>query len=95
MGVILLSKTLINTAITLLKGLADLVGGIVPLPEWAETALGYLFNAISAGSGLLKWVIPNETIYNSLISIALIYIGVWLASKIIGFAIRLYDLILV
>lgn len=90
-----MSKWIIDRAIDLLKGFANLFGGIIPLPEWATTAINYLLNTVAMAGNMLKWLIPNETIYNSLIAIALVYVGVWLTSKIVGFAIRLYDLILV
>lgn len=90
-----MSKWIIDRAVGILKGLANIFGGIIPLPDWATTAINYLLSFVASAGDMLKWMIPNETIYNSLIAIALIYIGVWLSSKIIGFAIRLYDLILV
>lgn len=90
-----MSKWIIDRAVGLLKGFANLFGGIIPLPDWATIAINYLLSFVATAGNMLKWMIPNETIYNSLIAIALIYVGVWLTSKIIGFAIRLYDLILV
>lgn len=91
----MLTKYIIDGAKVLLLQFCKMTGAIVPLPDWASTALNYLFNAIRSASGLITWIIPNETIYYSLVGIALGIVTAWLISKIVGFAIRLYDLLLV
>lgn len=91
----MLTKTIIDGAKMLLLQFCKMTGAIVPLPDWTNTALNYLFNAIGSASGLVTWIIPNETIYYSLVGIALGITAAWLVSKIVGFAIRLYDLLLV
>lgn len=91
----MLSKAIIETAKLLLRQLVNLTGGIIPLPDWAQTGLNYILSAVANGANMLKWIIPNEYIYNSILAIAISLLTVWVVSKIVGFAIRLYDLLLV
>lgn len=91
----MLTKSIITTAKMFLMSLINMLGGIIPLPDWAGDTLNYLFSAVANGANLIKWIIPNETIYESILALAIGCFSVWVTSKIIGFCIRLYDLILV
>lgn len=91
----MLLNSVIGAAKGLLRALCNGIGGIIPLPEWASDSINYILNAVAMASNLLKWVCPNELVYNSLISMAIVIVSAWLVSKIIGVLLRLYDLILV
>lgn len=91
----MISKGVINVAKVILRDLANMLGFIIPLPDWVDDGIGYLRLAVSDAASLLKWVIPNEGIYNWLLASAIIVFSAWLMSKLIGFVLKLYDIILI
>ncbi len=91
----MISRWIVDAAKLCLHGFANWLGFIVPLPDWVSDATGYLYNACVDAGKLLKWMIPNETIYNWLLSTAIVLIGMWLVSKIVGIALKLYDTVLI
>lgn len=91
----MISSAIISSAKFVLRGLADMLGFIIPLPDFVDSGIGYLRLAVSSASGMLKWVVPNESIYNWLLASALICFGGWLVSKIVGFCLKLYDILLI